>query len=1394
MSAAATAHARAAHAEAGPAPSEPPPSGPVDHPAPGAPRAGLPLTAAQSGMWYAQALDPASPAQNTAEYLEIRGTLDPVLFAEALHRTTGEADALRVRFTTDADGVPRQLPLEIEPPGHGFPLYATDLREHTDPDAVAHTWMRDDLTEPFDLETGPLFKHALFQVGDARWLWYQRVHHVVMDGFGYSLLVQRVADLYTALADGRTPGASPFGRLADLVAEDAAYHSSAALTVDRAHWSGQFADRPEVPTLAGSGALAGRTFHRRTGHLGPEATERLRALATSVRATWPDVLLAAQALYVSRATGSEDVVLGLPMMGRMGSVALRVPGMVMNVLPLRLTVTPGATFAELTRAAVLAVRAARRHQRYRYEDIRRDLGLLGEGRALTGPLVNVMPFDYGVTFAGAECTAHNLSAGPVDDLTVNVYDRTDGTGLRFDHDGNPGLYGEDDLARHQERYLRLLERLAEADPHAPLATHGICTPDERARVVGTFNDTARELPVTTLVGPIEDQAARTPHATALVSGGQALSYEQLDARANQLAHRLTALGVGPGGRVGVALPRSPELVVALLAVLKAGAAYLPLDPDYPAARLAYMLDDAAPACVLTDAATAPTFPAEGPMRLVLDDPHTVAQLADEPRTRPGTGPEPRDPAYVIYTSGSTGRPKGVVVPHSAIDNRLRWMQGEYGLRPDDRVLQKTPSGFDVSVWEFFWPLREGATLVVASPGEHKDPAALARTIRECGVTTLHFVPSMLSVFLAEPDAVRCGAVLRRVFCSGEALPRETVEEAVRVLPGVPLHNLYGPTEAAVDVTYHECGPGSTGPVPIGRPVWNTRTYVLDAALQPCPPGVPGELYLAGAQLADGYLGRAALTASRFTADPYAPKGPDGSAAPGRMYRTGDLARWSERGEIEYLGRTDHQVKLRGQRLEPGEVEAALTADEGVRAAAVLVREDRPGDQRLVGYITPAESGEEGVCDTEALRARLAAQLPDYMVPGALVVLDALPLSPNGKLDRSALPAPELPATEGSRPPRSHREETFTRLFAQVLDVERVGVDDGFFDLGGNSLLAARLAARIRETLGDESAERVTIGTLFQAPTPAALARRLRRGDDAEGGAEDAPDDDALGVLLPLRAGGGRRPLFVFHPAGGISWCYSGLLAPLGPGLPVHGLQARGLHGHTGQEDTQLPGSMEEMAADYVEELRRVQPHGPYRLLGWSVGGVVAHTVAVLLQEAGERVELLALMDAYPSDQWRQLKAPTEADALRALLRMAGFDTEAATEDGALLSRDDVLAVLRREGSALAALPERTLTAVVGIVTNNARLMRRHQHRRYEGDLLFFTAAAPREEDWLTREAWRPYVSGEVTNHDLDCLHPQLTLPRHLSHIGSVLATRLAELDGVPVPRASAAREEKEPVK
>ncbi|MFC7617389.1 amino acid adenylation domain-containing protein [Actinokineospora soli] len=744
-------------------------------------------------------------------------------------------------------------------------------------------------------------------------------------------MAQRIAEVYTALAAGGPVPPSPFAPLDGLLALDAEYRASERFAEDRAFWAAELDGAPEPATLASRTPVMAHGLVRHTEYLDEPVAEALKDLAREVGVTWPSVLMAATAAYLRRNTAVEEIVLGLPVTTRVGKVARNTPGMVSNVVPLRVAVSPSDTVRALLEHTSRRLRSAMRHQKYRYEDLRRDRGF---DQRLVGPEVNVMIFDYDLKFGEHRALVRNLSIGPSDDLSVNVYDRGDGRGLQIDFDANPALYGEDEIVAHQRRFARFLANLAEAGPDQPVGTVDALLPGEREQVVGAFNATAAEVEDTTLTALLERRAAACPDAVAVRFEDETLTYAELHARADRLARLLAEHGAGPEGVVALAVPRSLELVVGLVAVLKAGAAYLPIDPDYPADRIAFTLADARPALLLATTATAAGMPEDVPT-LLLDE------QAPPASDTPLTAPLPANPAYVIYTSGSTGKPKGVLVPHAGIVNRLRWMQHRYGLTPADRVLQKTPSGFDVSVWEFFWPLIEGATLVVARPEGHKDPAYLAEVITGTGVTTVHFVPSMLQAFLADPAAATCTG-LRRVVCSGEALPVDAVARFHRTLPGVELHNLYGPTEASVDVTSWECA-SADGPVPIGAPVWNTRTYVLDAALNPAPVGATGELYLAGVQLARGYHDRFALTAERFVADPFGPPGE-------RMYRTGDLARWTADGQLDYVGRADHQVKLRGLRIELGEIEAVAAAQPGVDAAAVLVREDRPGDQRLVAYL------------------------------------------------------------------------------------------------------------------------------------------------------------------------------------------------------------------------------------------------------------------------------------------------------------------------------------------------------------------------------------------------------------------------------------------------------------
>ncbi|WP_322521666.1 amino acid adenylation domain-containing protein [Guyparkeria halophila] len=1317
------------------------------------------LTEAQAGIWYAQQRLPESAVYQTGEYLLLDGPLEPSAFSASVTGAIDECDGLHARFLVTADG-PR-----VYVDRRAWALEWHDLRGHPDPRAAAMSVMQEEVGRPVDLAEGPLFRTAVFRLGDRHHIWFISVHHIAIDGYGMNRLQQRVAEVYSALVDGTEPPVASLAGHRDLLDEEAAYRDSAARQRDRAFHLERLQGLPDPVSLSERPPGPASRVRRAPGkRLSSAAFDGLRGAAARCGVSWYSVLIAGIAGYIQRLTGTPEVVLGLPAMMRLGSVAAGTPSMRVNILSLRVDADGNRRIRDVVESVERDFAEIRRHQRYRHEHLQRDLHLGHEPGRLFGALVNILPFAQAPRFAGLQARLRNLAAGPADDLSFFCRP-AEGT-VEIELDANADRYDGDELARHHQRLLHYLDGFVRCGDDEPLATVPLLLDDEARQVLTAWNDTATPVPRTTLADwlheSIEHAATRPNSPPAIIFECQSLSYGEAAARINRLARWLIEQGVGPGDRVAVALPRSTELVTTLVAILQAGAAYVPIDPDYPPARIHHILGGSGAKLLLAIAETSAGLETTLPVHCL--DSTSFVRTLGRFRAQPLGADERRralrseDPAYVIYTSGSTGRPKGVVIPHRAIVNRLAWMQHEYALDTTDRVLQKTPAGFDVSVWEFFWPLLVGASLIVARPGGHRDPEYLIDLIASTGVTTLHFVPSMLQAFIGQTEPTRCVS-LRRVFCSGEALPVETVTAYYRRFHA-PLHNLYGPTEAAVDVTYFPCHAGGyTGSVPIGRPVWNTRIYILDDWLNPVPPGVTGELYIAGAQLANGYLGQPELTAERFIADPFSESGE-------RMYRSGDLAAWRSDGSIDYRGRADFQVKIRGQRIELGEIEQVIAQRFVVVQVVVTAPDFAAGDRRLVVYLVP-ETG-QSVTAADA-RAALAEELPDYMLPDFVVELDRLPLTPNGKLDRRALPLPEIAAGDDGRLPESLLQERLAGLFARLLGVARVGVDDHFFELGGHSLLAVQLVALIKEELGVE----LSLAAVFDAPTVAALARRIDRDDDG----------DELGVVLPLRRRENAPTLFCVHPAGGLSWCYAPLTAYLPTDWSLYGLQARMLSEATRGADTlRLPTSLTEMARDYVEEIRQVQPRGPYHLLGWSIGGMLAHRMAAIFEQEGDEVDVLALLDAYPTDQWCDMPPPDEARSLEALLRMAGVTVDEQPLDR--LDRETVLDCLQQAGSSMANLSEQTLSAMIDLVMNNRHLIREPQDYRYGGDVLFFRAAAPREEHWLDPGGWQTYTEGKISVVDFDCRHPEMIRPEFLRDIAGHVRDFLSERDMAAPPSAT----------
>jgi amino acid adenylation domain-containing protein len=924
-----------------------------------------------------------------------------------------------------------------------------------------------------DVRRAPMLRgHAIQERDSGRWLLQLLHHHLILDHTASDLLVQEVMLILQGRRD-RLPAPVPFRRFVAqaLKGGTESGHETyfRAVLGDVEETTAPFGLRDVRGD--GSGVAQARS------DLEPSLARRLREQARLRGVAAASVFHLAWALVLARCSGRDDVVFGTVLFGRLqaGAEAARAMGMFLNTLPLRVRLDAAGTEAALRRVhADLA--ELLRHEHASLSLARRCSGLPADAPLFTGLLnYRYSPRDGDATgLPGIESLGgHDRTNYP---FVLHVDDHGDGFGLTTEIDRSLDAQRICDFVRQA---LNALVDALEGEPQRPLRHIDVLPEDERRQVLDDFNATVVDHPRGLLLHQLfEHQAAQRPDAIALVFEDRQLSYAELDARANRLARQLRAMGVGPDVCVGVFMQRSDTLVVALLAILKAGGAYLPLDPSHPPERLLQMLGEAGPAVVLTDPELAPDLPAAMVRTLVLDRDTAMAALADGDPDALETALHESHLAYVIYTSGSTGRPKGVMNEHRGIVNRLHWMQQAYALSPDDVVLQKTPFGFDVSVWEFFWPLMAGARLVLARPDGHKDPDYLGELIRTNGVTTLHFVPSMLQVFLARPDAVAGCASLRRVVCSGEALSAALARQCRERLPQAHLHNLYGPTEAAVDVSAWTCGNDDGDSVPIGRPIANTRLYLLDDALRPVPVGVAGELYIGGVQVARGYLNRPDLTAQRFIPDPF--------AEGGRLYRTGDLGRWRADGAIDYLGRNDFQIKLRGQRIEPGEIEAQLRALDGIADAAVVAREDRSGALALVAYVVPTSPSE--TLAPAQLRSRLAERLPDAMLPAAYVRLAALPLSGNGKLDRKALPAlqDEAFGHQAFAPPQGEAEQALAAIWSQLLGVERIGRHDSFFALGGHSLLAVQLLEHLRRRDWF-----IDVRAVFARPELAAMAAALR---------------------------------------------------------------------------------------------------------------------------------------------------------------------------------------------------------------------------------------------------------------------------------------------------------------
>lgn len=1387
----------------------------------------LPLTTNARGIYFAAAIDPTNPCYNTAEVLQCPADTDLALLREAFEQLYRENEGFRVR-TRIADGAASQqiLPLEAFLAGIDLLVDEGELEEgeknasdlpDSDLPAPVRAWAQRLLAQPLATDEGVTVRSAVARYGGFLWV-YHSFSHVVADGFAAFNGLSRVAAIYRALSAGQPVPATRRMSLQQLLdADDAA---SGARDEDVAFWEASGALEQEDTSLAGRTASPSARSVRLAFSIDVPTQQALLDAAKQHAVSWPVLATAAVGSYLARVGGYPQASFGVPQMNRMfartlpeatralGTASAQTGCTAVNVLPVQVAAT--GPIAESLHSVKEQYARNAEHPLARQEDLERTAR--NAQSRLFGAQINVVPFDAVLPLAAPSkdesgfpvptARIHNISAGPVADATFTLRGMPGrGNSISCEIDMNPALYTAEELERHAARLREWLPAYAaEAQREgASLNNLGLATEAELATLRELTAPVLTEHPMEykTLLGRFRDAVAAHPQALAVLDSApapgevltpesehayafdRALTYAELDERARALAAQLLNWGVRPSDAVGLRVHRGAEQYVALYALLYAGATYVPVLPDLPAERVGVMMEDAECSLLLHGPGLQPLSAEElnpqEPQRHANLPQHTLPQLSiEEPVQAPAADELPGvktgldEDAYVLFTSGSTGRPKGVAISHRAIDNRLRWQQHQIPVGEGDRVLHKTPISFDVHVWELYWPLAEGAAVVIAAPDGHRDPAYLARVFAEQSVTAVHFVPTMLSALTSSPAARRILAdagfgrdrdqPLRYVVCSGEALQKDQVQVAGEVLGVYPL-NLYGPTEAAVDVTFWET---STDPqresVPIGEPVWNTGTLILDPTGHPVPVGVTGELHLSGVQLARGYKNNPKATEAAFVE-----QAPAGALAllngeNQRLYRTGDLACWEilpdGRAVIGYRGRTDYQIKVRGQRLELGDIEMALAAVEGVSASVALLyrglREPALAAVLEVGDV-PAERAEQLV---EAAREHCAQVLPDYMVPTLWHTLPALPVSPSGKADRKLLATLDLtPQTSDAEGPHGLLEQQLCSIIAGVLGRERFGVDEDFFASGGHSLAALEVIAAVEEQLGLS----VSIGALFAHPTVQALAASIA-GERGEG-AEFAP-------VLPLREQPAASdtteapaPLFILPPAGGLGWCYAGYLSHLPAQQGVYALQAEAFS----DPQAGFASSLQELAEGYLELIEKTLAERSlprrFALMGWSVGGTAAVQVAALAQAAGAQVERVVLLDAYPSEQWQGVPAPDEQESFRALLRMGGLPEPAADEQ---LDLPGTLERLQRAGSAMGYLPEEKLGVCLGSMRASAALMRGAEQAFFEGDVLL--VGVPHEDQpYLDAAGWSAHASS-FRAVLLEGTHPDLVNPTRLAEV------------------------------
>ena len=1164
-----------------------------------------PASASQRRLWFLNRLDVSSPAYNMPRVWRVAGPLDLNVLAGAVAGLIARHEQLRTNFLLK-DGVLVQI--VATPQAIDLPLL--DLTGHPNVEHEMARIVKNLIGRPFDLERDPMLRTTVVRLNLNDHAVVFVTHHIASDRWSSSIFHRELGALYESLSDGGSCDLDELpAQYCDYSEQEREYLESEDAQCSLAYWTSHLAGVPSLLQLPHDRPRPAIQAHRGSQHsfsIPEDPVNKLRKIGQRERVTLSNALLAAFQTLLFRTSQQARFVIGVPVAGRSRSEFEGLVGNFVNTLPLPADLAGDPSFAQIVKTASRTMLESLDHQSVPVEHV---IDALRPERSLSyAPVFQVM-FNY-ANRQEDRLQVAGLTINPIDvhndtslqDLTLYVTANGSQLQAAFEYDAD--LFDAVTIDRFAQRFLRLIDSIA-ASPDLPVSRLE-WIPDSEHAVVQEWNATTRPFSRDSGIHQlVESKSKQAPDAIAAVCNGQSITRGQLEERANRAANFLLNLGAGPDTRIAIAMERSIDLVVGLLAILKTGAAYVPLELSQPRARLQSIVDDANTELLLTHQRAARGIGITGPQLVLLD--RAVQDGSSDP---PPDRQSASTPAYLIYTSGTTGKPKGVLIPHRAVVNVLESMAARPGLTEADTLLAITPLSFDISGLEIFLPLVVGARLEIASRETASDPAALSRKLRESGATVMQATPATWRMLV---ESGWKGNSKLSAWCGGEALPRDLADPLLERVGS--LWNLYGPTETTIWSTVSMVAKGGGLPS-IGSPIANTKLHLLDANLQPVPIGVAGELYISGAGLAEGYWKQPELTNERFPANPFDPGA--------RMYMTGDLARWLSDGKVEYFGRLDHQVKIRGFRIELGEIEAVLSRHNAVSQCVVTARDAGPGDKLLAAYFV---SHDGSMPDAGDLRMHLKNELPDYMIPSAFVHMEKLPLTPNGKIDRKALPPPEerpIEARHDFVAPRDALEQGLARAWSKVLKVKQVGLRDNFFDIGGNSLAAVQLLSEIQKLTG----RTLPLATLFQASTVEAFAEILRRDGWTP----------SWSSLVPIQPLGSKNPLFLVHGAEGNVLLYRQVTRYLGPDQPVYGLQSQGLNG-----DGRFDETIRDMAARYVKELRAVQPQGPYFLGGYCLGGIIAFEIAQQLNSMGEKVERVILLDTYntsaASDSTGRIRTP-----------------------------------------------------------------------------------------------------------------------------------------------------------